>query len=80
MQTNGKTTTIIILCGVLQAIILFGMGILCTGVIANENRNTETHRQMIRERTDMFNQLIMENNKAHTDIIQRLSRIEALIK
>ena len=76
MPTNGKTTTIIILWGALQAIALFGLGILCTGVIANEHNNTVYHTQMIKDRTEMFSVLNYENNRAHSEILQRLARIE----
>ena len=77
---NGRTTWLLWTAGALLTIIMFGMGILCSGVIANEIRNNQTHKEMVAERNFMFSELLKESNVAHSNILQRLSRIEALLK
>jgi hypothetical protein len=77
MSDNGKWQAGFWLITVISGVWLVG---LSTGVVANEIRNTENHRLMVQERTAQFSQLIRENSNSHTKIMERLARIEALLK
>lgn len=74
---NGKWQLAFWIMGVICCTWLTG---LTYGVVDNENRNTDTHKEMVKDRTDIFRELMRENEVAHSNILQRLSRIEALLK
>ncbi len=53
---------------------------LTIAIAANDIRNTENHSVMLKDRTILLNEFIHENNAAHQEIVQRLARIEAILK
>jgi cytochrome c-type biogenesis protein CcmH/NrfF len=73
-------------CGQHITIALWIMGLLVTvlsgvvyGTIDNRNKAVDEHKLMIQIRQGEDNVLRAEANKNYAEIIQRLSRIEAII-
>jgi hypothetical protein len=76
-ESNGKWQLAFWIMGIISITMWGG---LTYAVVDNENRNVDTHKEMVKERTDMFREMMKENESAHSAILQRLSRIEALLK
>ena len=73
-------------CGQHITVFLWIIGLLLTvlsgivyGTIDNRNKAVDEHKNMIQMRQSEDNVLRAEANKNYAEIIQRLSRIEAII-